>query len=404
MWRQYQSDDRGKKAAHFKSIRSHLALAFADHLDFRGAWGIAFAGMVRRRNISMDDAQPGLRPERLIRLMQAAIRGCELDLSDTVVFTEAATGAYVVTPVLAALAGARVFALARETRHGSVGEVTRATLELARAAAVAESIEIVTAKRADHAGQADIITNSGHVRPIDAEMIAAMKPTAVIPLMFEAWEFRAGDLDLPACRRHGIPVAGTNESHPAVDVTAFLGLMAARLLMEAGIAVPRSRLVLCCDNRFGPFLSRQLMQAGASVTSVDRLESGIEAAGTDAVVIALRPRSEPVVASREADIIRRRYPDAVVAQFLGDLDRDALTAARVPFWPPAAPAPGHQGVRLSDLGPEPIVLLQCGGLKVGEVMARVRRSRSVGHAGCDDAIAAAVASGFGQALPSDAGM
>jgi hypothetical protein len=352
----------------------------------------------------MDDAQPGLRPERLIRLMRAAIRGCELDLTDTVIFTEAATGAYVVTPVLAALAGARrVYALTRDTRHGSVDEVTGATLALARAAAVAERIEIVTAKRADHVGQADIITNSGHVRPIDAEMVASMKPAAVVPLMFEAWEFRAGDVDLPACRRHGVPVAGTNESHPAVDVTAFLGLLAVRLLMQAGIAVPRSRLVLCCDNPFRPFLTRQLTQAGASVTCVERLEDGTESAVTDALLIALRPRPTPVVSGHEADIIRRRYPGAVVAQFLGDLDRDAMTRSGVPYWPRAAPVPGHQGVRLSDLGPEPIVLLQCGGLKVGEVMARVRRSHGAGQAGCDDAVAVAVASGFGQALPGAAG-
>ena len=65
--------------------------------------------------------------------------------------------------------------------------------------------------------QADIITNSGHVRPIDAEMIGWMKPTAVIPLMYEAWEFRDADLDLAACQRRGIVVAGTNERHPAIS-------------------------------------------------------------------------------------------------------------------------------------------------------------------------------------------
>ncbi|MGD0011316.1 MAG: hypothetical protein ABSE93_22605 [Terriglobia bacterium] len=36
---------------------------------------------------------PGFRPERLTRLMREAVRRCDLDLTDLVVFTEAASGA-----------------------------------------------------------------------------------------------------------------------------------------------------------------------------------------------------------------------------------------------------------------------------------------------------------------------
>jgi hypothetical protein len=56
----------------------------------------------------------------LLGLMRHAILQCDLDLSRVTVLTEAATGAYSVTPVLAALAGAQtVFAYARDSRHGS---------------------------------------------------------------------------------------------------------------------------------------------------------------------------------------------------------------------------------------------------------------------------------------------
>ena len=57
-------------------------------------------------------------------------------------------------------------------------------------------------------------------------------------------------------------------------------------------------------------------------------------------------------------------------QYWGDVDRDALTDAGVPVWPPRPPAPGHMGVLPSAIGPEPIVRLQSGGLKVGELLAR----------------------------------
>ena len=88
--------------------------------------------------------RPGLRDRRQIALMRAAVARCRLDLRGLTVLTEAASGAYVVTPVLAAMAGARkVFAATRGGPYGSVDEIRRITMDLARAAGVAESIEIV---------------------------------------------------------------------------------------------------------------------------------------------------------------------------------------------------------------------------------------------------------------------
>ena len=72
-------------------------------------------------SITVRSALPGLDGRRLVRLMTAAIERCELDLSGRVVLTEAATGAYAVTPVLAALAGAQVYALAAATRYATPG-------------------------------------------------------------------------------------------------------------------------------------------------------------------------------------------------------------------------------------------------------------------------------------------
>ena len=76
------------------------------------------------------DTRPGLDPRRLIRLMSTAIDRCSLDLSGLTVLTEAASGAYVVTPVLAAMAGADVYALAAGTAHASSEEIQKLTVEL----------------------------------------------------------------------------------------------------------------------------------------------------------------------------------------------------------------------------------------------------------------------------------
>jgi len=229
-------------------------------------------------------------------------------------------------------------------------------------------------------------------------MVGWMKPTAVIPLMYEAWELREADIDLIACRRRWIAVAGTNERHPAIEAFSFLGSVAGRLLMEAGIALDGRRVVLWCDNPFRPFLLEYLLKSGALAESIEDLEVSQDCSVADAILVAVTPRPRPVIGTPEAWTIANRYPGAVVAQFWGDIDRDALARCGVPFWPVESPPRGHQGIMLSSVGPEPVVRLQAGGLKVGEVMARIRMVAPGGESSCDRAVQAAVASGFGQSL------
>jgi hypothetical protein len=305
-----------------------------------------------------------------------------------VVLTEAASGAYVVTPLLAAVAGAEhVIAVTRTTRYGTVEEISAQTLDLARRLGVESRIEIVTQRTRELAGQADIVTNSGHVRPINAELVSWLKPTAVVSLMYESWELRDEDVDVAACRQCGICVGGVNEQHPDADVFSYLALMAAKLLMEAGIGVYQSRILLVCDNPFGPFIVRGLRAMGATVEEQSQASRGER---WDAILVALTPRSK----APEAGLIAARWPDAVVVQYVGDLDRTALRTAGVAFWPVEAPPAGHMGILPSAIGPEPIVNLQVGGLKAGEILWRARRS----GADCQQAIEACTKSGYGLAV------
>jgi hypothetical protein len=310
---------------------------------------------------------PGLNPRRMLRLMGAAVRRCELQLGGLTILTEAATGAWAVTPVLAGMAGAAsVLAVARDSRYGPACCARAWTASLAEQAGV--SVEFLAEKTPQALRAADIVTNSGHLRPLDAAAIAAMRPGAAIPLMYEAWEFRAGDVDLAACRARDISVAGTNEAHPAVAVLPYLGVMAVKFLLDAGVAVRGSRVAVLCDNAFRPHLLEGLRAAGAEVGEEGPL---------DAVLVAMRGAEPAALATRS--------PGAVVAQFWGDIDRGALARAGVPFWPVEPPSPGHMGILPSAIGPEPVIRLQAGGLKVGQLLV---------HGGVD----AAVASGFGQAV------
>jgi hypothetical protein len=321
-------------------------------------------------SITPRSARPGLDGRRLVRLMTAAVERCQLDLAGQVVLTEAASGAYAVTPVLAALAGAQVYALAGATRYATAPELAAGTAELARLAGVADQIELIPAKTPEVVGAAGIVTNSGQVRPIDAAMVGQLKSSAVIPLMYESWEYRGADVDLEACRSRGIPVAGTNETHPAVDVFSFLGPMAAKQLYDAGVAVYGSHIVLLCDNPFAPFIANYLRGGGARVVQAAELGAEALAGPPDAVLLALRPAAEPVLGATAMTALGELAPGTVLVQYWGDADRAAAAAADVPVWPPEAPHPGHMGVLPSAVGPEPIVRLQAGGLKVGQVLAR----------------------------------
>ena len=132
---------------------------------------------------------------RINKLLKDCVSTFVLDLNELVILTEAATGAYLYTPVMAALAGAKmVYAITSDSLFGTKEEVKAETLQVAKYWGVEDKIRVIFNKEKEIVSECDIITNSGFVRPINRDMISWMKPTAVIPLMWEPWEFREGEL------------------------------------------------------------------------------------------------------------------------------------------------------------------------------------------------------------------
>jgi len=131
-----------------------------------------------------------------------AVNRLNLDLSGKVVLTEAATGAYIVTPVIAALAGAEVYAFTKDTRYGTVADVRKQTNELVDLFSDKKlNVTIIDKLTPEIIAKADIITNSGHLRPLNNEKLQHSKKGVVIPLMYEAWEWRDADLDIEFCKK-----------------------------------------------------------------------------------------------------------------------------------------------------------------------------------------------------------
>ena len=322
--------------------------------------------------------------KRIEKLIPDTIDIYDLDLSGLTVFTEAASGNYVVTPLIAALAGSdRVFAITRDSRHGKAADIRNVTLELAQRWGVDHRIEVVSDKIPSVLSQVDIVTNLGFVRPIDKNMIAHLKPTAVLPLMWETWEFREADLDLAECRRVGIMVLGTNEREAGLDLFTYVGYLAVKLAFELEIEIYRSKVVVVGSGPFGESSVKVFDKLEADVGYID-LSTGASletepAKSTlrDADLVVLVEHHSPVcLIGSEGQItldeLLALSPHVSIVHIAGHINREEIDNAAIPCLPQKSAAPGYMSVATDYLGPKPVIVLHTAGLKVGEAMARAR--------------------------------
>lgn len=315
------------------------------------------------------------------------IRKLNLDLKGKVVLTEAASGAYGVTPLIASAAGAKVFAFAKTTRYGTAGTVVQSLKKQAKLFKNAD-ITFIEKLSPSVLAQADIITNSGHLRPLNKAKLKYVKKGAVIPLMYEGWEFRGADLDLHYCHKRKIPVVATNERHRDVGVFDYLGALALLLIKDAGIQAAKSSVVLICNNDFGPYMAKVLRKQCRKFGVIGlkkhrplynkeewlgvfpKINSDNRFADCRAVVFTAYP-FDKVWIGRKATIkiaaIKTNFKKACLLRFAGDINEKQLAKAGVRYYPKNVPS-GHMGILLSALGVEPILKLQAAGLKAGQAV------------------------------------
>jgi hypothetical protein len=296
-----------------------------------------------------------------------------------------------VTPVLAALAGAEVYAFTRNTKYGTVEEVREKTNALGDVFHDKKlKISVIDKVTPDIISKADIITNSGHLRPLNSEILQFAKRGAVIPLMYEAWEWRKADLDLAYCKERGIIVAATNERHPAIDVFNYLGDMALKLIFEAGICTYKNSFVLLCNNDFGPYIAKVLSKVCGSLGVCDTIKNKEKYKGleidwlgdfpdidipekyckSEALIFTAYPFEKTWIGDKmlpiNVEALQQAMPGAKLLRYAGHIDEDMCK--RYMHIYPESVRPGHMGILPSAIGFDPIIRLQSGGLKVGEAL------------------------------------
>ncbi|MEB3286044.1 MAG: hypothetical protein VKJ04_00930 [Vampirovibrionales bacterium] len=334
-----------------------------------------------------------------------------LDLKGLTVLTECASGPYAYTPVIARLAGAKVYALGRDSSYGKFSD-NKSDLELLFAECnIFDGYEVITSLSSEILSQIDIITNSGFVRPIGKSIIQYLKPTAVLPLMWETWEFRNDDLDLKACQEYGIAVIGTNEKFQWLNMYEYPGMLALKLLFDMGIEAVNNHLILMGGGLTGSLISETFNKLGLDFdwftpSGTERLERCysyqslsrvLDWQTVDAIVCAEHADAR-VLAGKKGegllDIIElsHRIPHLRWGHLCGNINKEALEESGLYYYPKKIMPFGYMTYETMQLGIRPVLELNCAGLKVGEIASRARLSgKSI-----EKSIAETVSYGIGQ--------
>lgn len=297
--------------------------------------------------------------EHLARLIRSRVEATDLSLRNMTVLTEAATGAYASTSVAASLAGARVYALAASSIFGSVEDATRDVENVASIFGLAGSI-VITSDRSEIPWQlADIVTNSGFLRPITRRDMSRMPREALIALMYEAWEARTLDLDFEAASELGIEVIGVDERHPYCGAFDWLGDLVWLALQRRSWHQRHFLVGLLADNDFEYPIARKLREVGMEIRTMTC--STI----TDCDVLVLASKPEVVPGGRSASeltslVLETRARACV--NLWGDIDYSVLQSSGIELEPETQPGPGRQGIGMHESGFEPVVRLQVAGL------------------------------------------
>ena len=171
------------------------------------------------------------------------IKDLQLDLNGLSVLTEVASGYYAWTPILAALAGAKVYCLGKDSSYGLFKDNKNNLLNLSEKLNISNQIVKISNNINNlDLSSVNIVTNSGLLRPIDNIIISKLNQKAVITLMWETWEFRNTDIDINSAQMHQIPVIGTNEEF--IDMHDYNGYYMLKLLFDMKIEVYHNHIVI----------------------------------------------------------------------------------------------------------------------------------------------------------------
>ncbi|MBW6516174.1 MAG: hypothetical protein K0B81_06130 [Candidatus Cloacimonetes bacterium] len=330
--------------------------------------------MDENRKTMLSDEKELVSNAKVKSLIDQAIHLFNLDLSGLTILTEAANGNYYITPVIAALSGARVLALARDSNFGSKDDVADYVSHKIKEFSLDNEIKIIYDLNDELIFKSDIVTNLGHLRPLDASFIGRMNPQAVITSMCEDWEVRAEDIDLEECRRRGILVGAVNEESSYVNIFQYVGFLTMKLIMEAGLEIYNNSFLVISSDKFGKVINDSLLAHGSSVnlkSPADFHKLLTHEHNYQAIIIADFYYDNPLVAEAgviSAEILHMYFPDTMIIHLVGEVDNVYLQENHIYCYPEKKGYRQRMSQTLDYLGMRPLIELHTASLKVGEIL------------------------------------
>lgn len=307
--------------------------------------------------------------ERVKRLVESVCSTLELNLKGLKVLTEVGSNSYSILPAIAAYAGAEVFAWTRDSTYGKALDNIDQCKDLLNSFGLVDRVEFfIGYKNEEHLQQADIITNSGFLRPLNADKLRHIKPGVIIPLMYEEWELRPEEIDLEYCRSNNIRVAGTWENHPSIGVFDYVGVLAVKMALNGGFEVRDNNIFIWSNDDFGlkAQSSFQDMKAKEVTMSVDNELLITKLPSLDFIFICDYEEKRNLGEVLDFELIKKLNPSCGIIHLYGTIDANDLKEIGLHFYPPRKGTAQTMTFTLAEVGLNPIIRLQAAGLKVAE--------------------------------------
>lgn len=301
-------------------------------------------------------------------LIKYSINKFDLNLSKKIVLTEAASGNYMCTPLIAAMAGANVYAIGRDSKYGAFKEVVSEITNFAKSLGVYQNINFVQSLDEVKMDSLDIVTNTGFVRPIDNDFIIKLNKNCVITLVYEPWEIRDEDVDIKSCISNGIKVFGTDESDSLLQTMRYLGYIVLHFLLVEKKTPFRTKILLIGSEKFNISIHNVLNSLKFECESVLTQDAEIihDITEYDVIVCTEMVLDTLIIGSKNAMIDSSNLKEnQLIIHIAGNVDVQNMSAKIYPENP--APA-RYMSYKTDFIDPLAVVDLHCAALKVGEGM------------------------------------
>ena len=310
---------------------------------------------------------------KAINIIDKFVQVLDLSLDGYSVLTEVGTGLYNFMPIIPLMAGAKkVMAWTQDSIYGSAEDAIRQCSDILVSIDDSEIDFYVGPLNVDHLREADMITNSAFLRPLNKEKLKHTKRGVVIPLMYEKWEFRAEDIDIAYCSERGIKVSGTSESHPLLKIFQYVGPLAIKMAFEAGYEVCQNKIIIWSNDAFGDVIVNAFESLNAQeiikTTNFNDVRHSID--NVDFIFIAdfNEVRSYSDNSFFNLPELKTINLDFGIVHLCGSIDFEQVTNLNIPVYPGKNGFAKKMSLTLSHLGLVPFLGLQVGGFKVGEIL------------------------------------